>query len=225
MLLVKPYPPASSNSSAKRIKFESTFHELFTGNEIPIGISTIDWGDPSRNFVASGKLTKRMIKAGKFVPGDCQMVYNKLMEGGISFIETSSAYGKASRKQSLGAHEILAQCVAEYQADGSAPSVIESLPFGWIPRLPGTMKATVEKSCERLTIDTVDVVQVPKRIPLLSKLLANGLYQIQEAGSSNYVGVSGIVQKDASVSSNSYPVNTFVIEGFEVEASELMIED
>lgn len=38
-----------------------------------IGVSTIAWGDVSRNFVPKGKLTKKMRREGKFVPGDLQV--------------------------------------------------------------------------------------------------------------------------------------------------------
>ena len=48
-----------------------------------IGVSTKHWGDPKAGFVASGKLTKRMIKEGKFVPGDLQLAHSKLLEGGM----------------------------------------------------------------------------------------------------------------------------------------------
>lgn len=36
-------------------------------------VTTIAWGDPSRNFVPKGKLTKKMRREGKFVPGDLQV--------------------------------------------------------------------------------------------------------------------------------------------------------
>ena len=38
-----------------------------------IGVSTVAWGDASRNFVPKGKLTKKMRREGKFVPGDLQV--------------------------------------------------------------------------------------------------------------------------------------------------------
>lgn len=160
-----------------------------------LGFSTVGWGDPTRGFVSEGKLTKRMRKAGRYVPGDCQMVYNKLMEQGISLIETSSTYGKASRSLKLSAEEILAQSIAAYEADANVPLIVQSLPTSWLPTLPSTMKKTVEQSCERLKMDTVDIVQVTKKIPLLSRLLSKGLMQVQEQGSCNYVGVQGIVQR------------------------------
>ena len=162
-----------------------------------IGFSTAGWGDPSQGFVPEGKLTKRMIKAGKYVPGDCQMVYNKLMEGGISLMETSSAYGKASRGQGLSAEDILAQSIAGYEADANVPLIVESLPASWLPPRPSAMKKSVEQSCERLKIDTVDIVQVSKRIPLLSRLLSGGLMQVLEGGSCSYVGVMGILQRSS----------------------------
>jgi hypothetical protein len=63
-----------------------------------IGFSTLSWGDKNRNFVGSGqKLTKGMIKAGKFNPGDLQLAYNNLLQGGITLGETSLSYGADSR--------------------------------------------------------------------------------------------------------------------------------
>ena len=163
-----------------------------------LGFSTVGWGDPTKGFVPEGKLTKRMIKAGKYVPGDCQMVYNKLMEGGISLIETSPAYGKASRGIGLSAEEILAQAMAGYEADANVPLVVESLSSSkYLPPFPSAMRKSVEQSCERLKIDTVDIVQVYKRVPLLSRLLSNGLMQVMESGSCNYVGVMGILQRSS----------------------------
>jgi hypothetical protein len=38
-----------------------------------IGISTVAWGEVSRGFVSAGKLTKKMRREGKFVPGDLQV--------------------------------------------------------------------------------------------------------------------------------------------------------
>lgn len=48
-------------------------NELHIPNRI--GITTIAWGDPSRNFVPKGKLTKKMRRQGKFVPGDLQVCF------------------------------------------------------------------------------------------------------------------------------------------------------
>ena len=38
-----------------------------------IGVTTAAWGDPTLGFVAGGKLTKKMRREGKFVPGDLQV--------------------------------------------------------------------------------------------------------------------------------------------------------
>jgi len=162
-----------------------------------IGFSTAGWGDVTQGFVPEGKLTKRMIKAGKYVPGDCQMVYNKLLQGGISLVETSSSYGKASRPKQLSAHDILSQSIAAYEADANVPLVVETLPRSWFLPISSVMKKTAEKSCERLKIDTVDLVQVSKRIPFITPLLSGGLTQVVEQGSCNYVGAVGIVQRSS----------------------------
>lgn len=160
-----------------------------------IGFTTVGWGDPTQGFVAEGKLTKRMIKAGKYVPGDLQMVYNKLIEGGITLVETSPKYGKTSANKRLSAQHILGKCIAEYDIDDTQPLVIDSLASTWLPPFPTAMQKSVEKSCEQLKLDLVDVVQASKRIPLLSRILAKGLIQVMENGSANYVGVMGILQR------------------------------
>jgi len=162
-----------------------------------LGWSTAGWGEANKGFISQGKLTKRMIKAGMYVPGDCQMVYNKLVEGGINLIETSSVYGKAYRKQKLSAEDILGQSVAEYQADQNLPLIVESLPVSWLPPRGKSMQSTVDESCQRLKLDLVDIVQASKRIPLLSPFIANGLLSVAEAGSCTYVGVSGILQRSS----------------------------
>merc|ERR1719162_1398100 len=45
-----------------------------------LGISTRCWGDEKQGFVSSGKLKKKQLREGKFLPGDLQMAYNKLLE-------------------------------------------------------------------------------------------------------------------------------------------------
>lgn len=162
-----------------------------------LGFSTRGWGEPTEGFVGEGKLSKRMVKAGKYVPGDLQQVYNKLLEGGISLVETSSLYGKASRPKKLSAEEILAQCVAEYDLDANQPLIVNTLPPSWLPPRSTAMKKTLEGSCQRLNLDLVDVVQASKKLPLVSRFLANGLMQCMEAGSCNYVGVVGIMQRNS----------------------------
>jgi len=61
-----------------------------------IGISTISWGDPSRNFVPKGKLTKKMRREGKFVPGDLQvcMCTRSVGCGGVECVLTLIRAGR-----------------------------------------------------------------------------------------------------------------------------------
>jgi aryl-alcohol dehydrogenase-like predicted oxidoreductase len=188
----KPDEDILSVDFLSEYKDENDFH-------VPnrLGFSTSGWGDPAQGFVAEGKLSKRMAKAGMYVAGDCQVVYNKLLQAGISLIETSSEHGKASRKQNLSAHDILARCVADYKTDATTPSLVESLPSSWLPPRPSAMRATAERSCERLKVDAVDIVQATKRIPLLAPIIASGLLQVVEAGSCNFVGVVGILQRSS----------------------------
>jgi hypothetical protein len=79
-----------------------------------LGFTALSWGDESKGFVARGKLKKHQLREGKFVPGDLQLAYNRLLDEGIVLVETSPEYGKAMINQKLSAQDILAQCIQEY---------------------------------------------------------------------------------------------------------------
>jgi len=185
-----------------------------------IGVSTRAWGDPTANFVGSGKLTKRMIKLGKFVPGDLQLAYLKLLEGGITFIETSPVYGSASRKQKLSSEDILKRCLEEHADDLPEAMVFES--FGqslWTKVLSpsNAMVDSLEDSLSRLGTASVELFQAPRSLLFPSTLLANGLAAAIESGQCNNVGVQGVTRpgalrrlknkleaKEVSLTSNSF---------------------
>ncbi|CAB9498592.1 Potassium voltage-gated channel, shaker-related subfamily, beta member [Seminavis robusta] len=159
-----------------------------------LGFSTAGWGDVSKGYVVEGKLSKRMVKAGRYDKTTCTNVYTQLLAGGLVVVETSSTYGK---KSGVLAQDILASAMKAYKVDGAQPSIVESLPGGLLPPRPSAMASTAEASCERLKIDAVDIVQATKRIPLLSPILVKGLQQVVDAGSCNYVGVVGILQRSS----------------------------
>jgi len=187
-----------------------------------IGVSTKAWGDPSRNFVPGGKLTKRMIKAGRFVPGDLQLTHTKLLENGIVFFDTASTYGSASRNQKLSAEDILQRCIAEQPED--VPETILSVGVGsssWSKVLPKGPVAGIVQSLEgslgRLNTDSVELFQISKALFFPSTLLANAMAEAIESGQCNYVGVQGattagslrrlrrkLEAKDVSLTTNTF---------------------
>jgi aryl-alcohol dehydrogenase-like predicted oxidoreductase len=160
-----------------------------------IGISTRCWGDSSRNFLSGGKLTKRMVKLGKFVPGDVQLAHSKLLEGGITFFDTAPTYGATSLNQELSAAQILHRCLKERRED--LPEGIISVQLGQSPwtkivRPSAALVVPLEKTLERLKTDSVELYSIPKPVGFPSTFVANALYNAIESGQCLYVGVSGI---------------------------------
>lgn len=161
-----------------------------------IGISTRGWGDTALGFVASGKLTKRATKSGKFVPGDVQLAHLKLLEGGITLFVTSPSHGIASRKQNLSAEHIIRRCIEEQSDD--VPETMLAVSLGQSPwkgqgfRTQG-MSNTLEESLTTLGgLASIELFQSPKSFLFPSTLLANGLAAVLESGQCNYVGVEGV---------------------------------
>ena len=156
-----------------------------------IGISTKHWGDPKAGFVASGKLTKRMIKLGKFVPGDLQLAHSKLLEGGVTFFETSPVYGAASGK--LSSESILKRCTAEQASDLPETMIMESVGVSsWLKLLPSRITQSLYDSVETLDTPIVQLFQARKSLLYPSFLLADALAAAIESGCANFVGVEGI---------------------------------
>jgi aryl-alcohol dehydrogenase-like predicted oxidoreductase len=160
-----------------------------------IGFSTLSWGDTNRNFVGSGKkLTKGMIKAGKFNPGDLQLAYNNMLQGGITLGETSNAYGVGSRGEKLSAQDILNRCLDEQESDMPEMLLIESMVGSSWTKALGTSAIVnhLQIACERLGKDSVDLYQIPKSFLFPSSVVASGLVAALDSGYCNYVGVRGI---------------------------------
>ena len=184
-----------------------------------IGVSTKHWGDPKAGFVASGKLTKRMIKEGKFVPGDLQLAHTKLLEGGVTLIETSPVYGAASEKDKLSAEYILQRCIEEQASDLPETMVMESVgTSSWAKLLPKRITQSLYDSVERLDMPIIQLFQAQKSFLYPTNLLANALAAAIESGCANYVGVQGITSgaklrklarmledRDVQLTSNSFP--------------------
>lgn len=161
-----------------------------------MGVSTKCWGDTSLNFVPSGKLTKRMIKAGKFVPGDIQLAYLKMMEGGVTLFETSPAYGSGSRSIELSAEQILRRCMQETGEGLPEVQIVTSLGQSpWtkiLPSLTNGIVGSLEESLGRLGTPLLDLYQVPRSFFFPSALIANALAAAVESGQCNSVGVQAM---------------------------------
>lgn len=166
-----------------------------------IGITTVAWGNPKRNFVASGKLSKRAVKSGLFVPGDIQLAYNELLASGITFMETSASYGGTA----MSAHNILQRCLAE-RPDGIPEcqlietysgnllqTLLATLSMNTIATTEKAMVNSLEKSLAELgDLSTIELLQVPYSWYSSTSALSKGLLSVLESGQANAVGVVGI---------------------------------
>jgi aryl-alcohol dehydrogenase-like predicted oxidoreductase len=170
-----------------------------------LGISTICWGDPARDFIVGKnvKLSKRQIKAGKFVAGDVQLAYQSILAAGITLIETSPAYGSVSGKMS--SEHLLGRCIQQHPSDLPEAMIITSTgTSGWKSLLKGSLSkayiSSLEQSLQRLstgsgskeTMSAIDIFTAPKSRFLPTSLIASGLASQIESGQANFIGVQGI---------------------------------
>ncbi|GAX28003.1 hypothetical protein FisN_16Lh298 [Fistulifera solaris] len=167
-----------------------------------LGITTIAWGDPKRNFVANGKLTKRAIKSGLFVPGDIQLAYNELLASGITFVETSASYGGT-----MSAHDILKRClaerpesvpecqIAETYSGNTLQTILATLSMNTVVTTEKAMVNSLEKSLTKLgDLPTIELLQVPYSWYSSTSALSKGLISVLESGQANAVGVVGVTK-------------------------------
>ncbi|KAL7579997.1 hypothetical protein ACA910_004987 [Epithemia clementina (nom. ined.)] len=163
-----------------------------------LGVTTNCWGDTRRNFVASGKLTKRMLKEGKFVPGDLQLAHNKLLAAGITLLETSPAYGKMSKNIQLSAEHIVKRCIEESPKELPESVIVESLgTSAWLKLTPSRVVQSLYDSVELLGTSSVELFQVPKSFLYPTSLLVSALAAAIESGYCNHVGVQGVTSRPA----------------------------
>lgn len=191
-----------------------------------IGVTSVAWGDLSRNFQNSaksggkgGKLTKRMQQAGMFVAGDAQLAHNMLLQGGITFVETAPTYGAVSNGQKLSACHILKECLEEGKLNG-LPDTVLAVSMGssaWSKLRPTTMVASLEDALAKLQSDTLELFTIPKSKLFPSVVVANALASAIESGQCSYVGVEGVTNgrtlkslkkklstKDVTLTSNTF---------------------
>lgn len=196
---------ASKAARAPIIDFMADYEDENDLVHIPnrIAVTTEDWGDPTRNFVASGKLSKKALAAGKFVPGDLQLAYQELLQGGILAIESSTSYGAASKSSELSANHILGRCLAE-QPDSLPDSIIFQTWKGnpWFHlakgrgRLSNALISDLEVGLQLLndaSLVEVFIAKKPWWFPSTS-ILANALAKAVESGQCNSVGVMGVTK-------------------------------
>ena len=158
-----------------------------------IGVSTRCWGEEREGFVPSGKLKKKQLREGKFVPGDLQMAYNKLLEEGVLLFETSPAYGRSMTNMNLSSEAILARFIKEYQDSETSPLVVETFDNQIWQRTSGGLTSALTASCEKLEQPLVDVYQTKNIGWLPSGGIIKGMGEaIIEQGTANFVGVQDV---------------------------------
>lgn len=180
---------------------------LATDIDIPegIGFTTIDWGNEGENKLYSSKerITKKQAKKGIFTAADCRVSFKTLMEGGVTFVETSPKYGKQLRGEEQSAEHLVAQGSA---ANWKKTPVL-STKYNPVPILQssGSVVKSLEKSLERLETSYVDLYQVDfQKFHFLSSKskIADGLATCIDRGLCTNVGVcnlgAGALQSFAS---------------------------
>lgn len=158
-----------------------------------MGVTTRCWGDETKGFVSSGKLKKQQLREGKFVPGDIQVAYNRLLTEGIFLFETSPDYGKAAASKKLSGENIMARCIQEYQETEAQPLVVGTYNNQLWQRGAKGLTDSLSKSCETLEVSGVDVYQIKNVGWLPSGGLIKGVTEaVIDSGVINYVGVKNV---------------------------------
>ena len=158
-----------------------------------MGVTSRCWGDEKEGFISSGKLKKQQVREGKFVPGDIQVAYNKLLTEGIFLFETSPDYGKAMASKKLSGEDIMARCIQEYQETESSPLVVGTYNNQLWQRGSKGLTDSLSKSCEKLEVPVVDVYQIKNVGWLPSGGLVKGVTEaVVDMGTANYVGVKNM---------------------------------
>ena len=162
------------------------------GLEVPsgIGVGTLAWGEKRRGF------------NGEYNIADLQGAYNTLVEGGISFFDTSELYGYPLAKEGMSAEQMLGKFSNEnfrYDckvATKYSPGLFANAKTGggaFKPRFGRrAVVSALEQSLERLERGYVDVYQLEApSLPYAggNKALYEGIARAKERGLCNAVGV------------------------------------
>jgi len=126
-----------------------------------------------------------------------KMAYNKLIESGISFADTSETYGLVSRKENLSAEQIIGQCIEENSE--RTPLLASTLCNPWKSLRQGTgirlgkgsIIHAISKSAERMGASAIDLYQVPAKMFYVGTpgCVVNALSLAMDQGLINNVGV------------------------------------
>jgi len=169
-----------------------------------IGFGTQSWGDATRGFTMERKMTKKMAKEGKlFNAGDLISAYQILLNGGITFIDTSEAYGRTraqGEEEALSsAEQIVAMCIEQSSSSPLGGTPILASKFeprqNILRRFMGSSSVVraVRNSCERLETNCLDLYQLDVTQPTFfmggKTALAAGLAKAVDMGLCNHVGV------------------------------------
>lgn len=158
-----------------------------------IGVTTRCWGEEKEGFVPSGKLKKKQLREGKFVPGDLQMSYNKLLEDGILLFETSPAYGRSMAKMNLSAEDILSTLIKEHRESDTPPLIVDTFDNKIWERTKAGLTSALTASCEKLDQSVVDVYQTKNIGWLPSGGIIKGMADaVLDEGTTNFVGVQNV---------------------------------
>lgn len=180
-----------------------------------IGFGTMAWGDERYGFVPkkNKKLKKKQIAAGKFVPGDLQVAYNTLLQGGIRFIETSELYGVSKHEESLSAESLVGGFTEDYTLTTDTPLISTTFanPYklfmasggkSGIRAGSGALLRALELSCQRLETSNIELYQISNMQGAYAggkKALAGGLALALDRGYCNHVGVCDLGPKSLRV--------------------------
>jgi len=193
-----------SSGGDNNLKFSQQFTLPSDENDLHIpnriGFGTQCWGDTSRGFTSERKMTKKMAKEGKlFNPGDLMSAYQTLINGGITFVDTSEAYGGE-----LSAEQIIAMCCNDEQSSLSFtntpilaskydPRGANNLLRRFLGLASSTVVRAIRSTCDRLECNSIDLYQIDVAQPTLylggKQSLASGLAKAVDLGLCNHVGV------------------------------------
>eukprot|EP00559_Dactyliosolen_fragilissimus_P001217 CAMPEP_0184865510 /NCGR_PEP_ID=MMETSP0580-20130426/18348_1 /TAXON_ID=1118495 /ORGANISM="Dactyliosolen fragilissimus" /LENGTH=521 /DNA_ID=CAMNT_0027364745 /DNA_START=254 /DNA_END=1819 /DNA_ORIENTATION=- len=198
---------SDKNAEDKFIDFQAEYedeNEFHVPNRI--GFGTMAWGDTTLGFKDGKKLKKKEKKAGKFLPGDLQVAYNKLLEHGITLMDTSELYGLAGRKKSLSSEQIIGTCLEENSGENPIVCTTMSNPWkhmksgaGGLRLGKGGILSAIESSLERIGTGSIDLYQVPPRMFYLGTpgTVADALCDAVDAGLIDHIGVTNMNNKNS----------------------------
>lgn len=168
-----------------------------------IGFGTKDWGDSTAGFRFGKKLKKKELKRGMFLAGDLQVAYNKLIDAGIVYVDTSETYGYENRKNNLSSEQILGKVQTANVDSSSLIATTMSNPWKSLLRLYGGgikgslrygrrgILKSIKASAGRLGVSAIDSYQVPHHMLYIGfpNVVTDALIMAMDEGLVNNVGV------------------------------------